>query len=137
MLTFPSILRATVLSISLVAPALAQEATPVDPMPPISRTVLHTFEIDGAGMAAALVLVDIAPNVAVGRHSHPGPVSAYVIYGSIEVEIEGEAPRRFAAGESFTVPAATVHDERTGAAGAKVIASFVAPAGTPLSTPAK
>jgi quercetin dioxygenase-like cupin family protein len=132
-----AILRTATLAAFLATPSLAQETVPipVDPMPPVTRSVLQTLDIADSGWAATLVLVDIAPNVAVGRHTHPGDVSAYVIYGSLEVEIDGEVPRRFAAGESFTVPANTIHDERTGAAGARIVASFVVPADAPLSTP--
>lgn len=132
-----SILRMTTLATFLAAPSLAQDTTPipVDPMPPITRSVLQTLDVEATGLESMLVLVDIAPDTAVGRHTHPGIVSAYVIYGSIEVEIDGEAHRRFAAGESFTVPANTIHDERTGPAGAKIVASFVVPADAPLSTP--
>lgn len=132
-----SILRTAALATFLAAPSLAQDTAPipVDPMPPISRSVLQTLQVADSGFEATLVLVDIAPNVAVGRHTHPGIASAYIVYGSIEVEIDGEAKRLFSAGESFTVPANTVHDERTGAAGAKIVASFVVPAEAPMSTP--
>jgi quercetin dioxygenase-like cupin family protein len=132
-----SILRTATVAAFLAAPSLAQDTTPipVDPMPPITRSVLQTLQVEDSGFEATLVLVDIAPNTAVGRHTHPGIVSAYVVYGSIEVEIDGEAKKRFASGESFKVPANTIHDERTGAAGAKIVASFVIPAGAPLSTP--
>jgi quercetin dioxygenase-like cupin family protein len=127
------------LSSALSAAALAQDAAPVptDPMPPVSRMVLDTQDVAGAGMQATFVLVDIAPNVTVERHTHPGAVAAYVVYGSIDVELDGEARRRFAAGEAFTVPANTVHEERAGAAGARILASFVVPAGAPLAAPAK
>jgi quercetin dioxygenase-like cupin family protein len=126
---------ATLLSI----PVAAQETTPipVDPMPPISRQVLKTLAVPDSPHGATLVLVDLAPDVAVGRHTHPGPVAAYVVYGSLEVEIEGQPVRRFVAGESFTVPADTVHDERSGAAGAKIVASFVLPADALMAVPAK
>lgn len=117
----------------------AQETTPipVDPPPPISRAVLQTLPVPGFAEGATLVLVDIAPDVAVGRHSHPGPVAGYVVYGSLEVEMAGEAPRRFQAGESFVLPADTAHDERTGPAGARIVASFLLPADAPMSVPAK
>jgi quercetin dioxygenase-like cupin family protein len=130
---------AAALSSALSAAVLAQDTTPVptDPMPPVSRMVLHTQDVAEAGMQATLVLVDIAPNVTVERHTHPGAVAAYVVYGSIEVGIEGEASRWFAAGEAFTVPANTVHEERAGAAGARIVASFVVPDGAPLAAPAK
>jgi quercetin dioxygenase-like cupin family protein len=132
-----SAFRTAALSAFLAAPSVGQDMTPVpvDPIPPISRTVLQTVDIADSGLASTLVLVDIAPNVTVGRHTHPGNVSAYVVYGSIEVEVDGGAKRRFEAGQSFTVPGNTVHDERTGAAGARVVASFVVPSGMPLSTP--
>ncbi len=132
-----SVFRAATLSVALAAPVVAQDTTPipVDPMPPITRSVLQKLDVADTGFEASLVLVDFAPNVAAGRHTHPVAVSAYVIYGSIEIELEGEAAKRFAAGDSFTVPANTVHDERTGAAGAKVVASFVVPTGVPLAVP--
>ncbi|MES2539946.1 MAG: cupin domain-containing protein [Pseudomonadota bacterium] len=108
-----SVLCVAALSTVVAAPSLAQDLTPipVDPMPPITRSVLQTLEVPASTIEATLVLVDISPNVAAGRHTHPGTVSAYVVYGSIEVEIDGEAKKRFAAGESFTVPANTIHDE--------------------------
>jgi quercetin dioxygenase-like cupin family protein len=134
-----STFRAAALSLLLAAPVLAQDETPVpvDPPPPISRSVLQTTAVADSGMDVVMVRVDLAPNVTVGRHTHPGPVSAYVQYGSIEVSFDGTDWTRYAAGESFSVPANTVHDERTGAAGARVVASFVAPAGAPLATPAE
>lgn len=139
-MSVPSSIRcAAVLLAVLSLPVAAQDATPVpvDPMPPVNRVVLDRLAVPGPGHGATLVLVDLAPNVSVGRHSHPGPVAAYVIYGSLEAEIDGAPARRFAAGESFTVPAGTIHDERSGAAGAKVVASFVVPGDAPLAVPAK
>ena len=130
------ILRASVLSLAAVTPSLSQDwvPVPVDPVPPVSRAVLQSHAIGNSGMDATLALIDIAPNVTAGRHAHPGDVSAYVVYGSIELEIDGKATR-FVAGESFTVPANTVHTERTGAVGARIVASFVVPTGVALSTP--
>jgi quercetin dioxygenase-like cupin family protein len=132
-----SILRVATLFAGLAAPSLAQEVVAVatDPMPPISRAVLQKLGVADTGFEATLVLVDFAPNASAGRHTHPVAVAGYVIYGSVEVEIDGAAKKRFAAGQSFTVPAHTVHDERAGAAGAKIVASFVVPAGAPLATP--
>jgi quercetin dioxygenase-like cupin family protein len=134
------ILRALLVAAAVTVPStplVAQDDTPVPshPMPPIQRVVLQTSEVQGTGTEAVLVLAEFAPNVAAGPHTHPGPATAYVIYGSIEVVIDGEAPRTYRAGESFTVPADTVHDERTSAAGAKVVASFIVPAGVPLANP--
>jgi branched-chain amino acid transport system permease protein len=51
--------------------------------------------------------------------------------------IEGEPPKTLKAGDSYRVPSRTVHDARTGSAGAKVIATYVVEKGQPIASPAK
>jgi quercetin dioxygenase-like cupin family protein len=123
----------------LSCPAGAQDTAPVpvEPLPPISRAVLQTLALPASDHSATFVLVDLAPNVAVGRHSHPGPVAAYLIYGSLEVVIDGQPAQVFTAGQSFMMPADAIHDERSAAVGTKIVASFVLPPEAPISIPAK
>jgi quercetin dioxygenase-like cupin family protein len=78
----------------------------------------------------------IAPNVLIGRHTHPGPESGYVIEGGFELLVDGEAPRQLKAGDSYQVSTGTPHDARASASGAKVIATYVVPKGKPLASPA-
>lgn len=56
--------------------------------------------------------------------------------GSFTLLVDGEAPRELVAGESYLVPANTVHDAKSGPSGAKVIATCLVLAGQPLATPA-
>lgn len=133
---FPLLIAATLCALSATI-GRAQDDSPVPTAAPadIQRTLLQSFPVPEPGHQTVFVRVDLAPNVQTGRHTHPGPVAAYVMYGSIEVFIDGEPPRLFRAGESFMMPAGVVHDERTAATGAKVIASFLVPEGAPLAVP--
>lgn len=111
-------------------PAFAQQVEP------IKRIPLQRFEVPGTTYETVIGLAEIAPNVNVGRHTHPGPESGYVIEGSFELLVDGEAPRQVSAGESYLVPAMVPHDAKTGADGAKVIATYLIPDGQPLASPA-
>lgn len=124
--------------LALAGIAAAQEVTPI-PAPQeeaIKRTPLQRVGVAGTTYELVVGLADFAPNVSAGRHTHPGPVTGYVIYGSVEVLIDGEAPLLVRAGDSFMVPANVVHDERTTAAGAKVIGVYLVPDGQPVAIPA-
>lgn len=47
----------------------------------------------------------------------------FVVEDGFELLIEGEPPRVLRAGESYKIPAHTIHDAETGADGAKMIAT--------------
>jgi quercetin dioxygenase-like cupin family protein len=100
----------------------------------IKRTPLQRFDVPGTGYETVIGLAEIAPNVAVGRHIHPGPESGYLIEGSLELLIDGEQPRSLKVGDSYQVPPRAVHDAKTGPDGAKVIATYVVEKGQPLAS---
>jgi quercetin dioxygenase-like cupin family protein len=81
-------------------------------------------------------IADIAPNVSIGRHTHPGPESGYMLAGEMVLMIEGQPDKTVRVGESYQVPPGAVHDARTGPKGAKVIATYVVEKGRPLAAPA-
>ena len=103
----------------------------------IKRIPLQRFEVPGTAYETIIGIAEIAPNVSVGRHTHPGPESGYLIDGSFELLIEGEPPKTLKAGDSYKVPSRIVHDAKTGPAGAKVIATYVVEKGQPIASPAK
>jgi quercetin dioxygenase-like cupin family protein len=107
------------------------------PRPSIKRTPLQRFDVPGTAYETVIGIAEIAANVAVGRHTHPGPESGYLIEGSFELLIEGEAPRLLKAGDSYKVPPGTVHDAKAGPDGAKVIATYVVEKGQPLASAVK
>jgi quercetin dioxygenase-like cupin family protein len=121
------------------SPVAAQQNLPAgaNEAQSIKRIPLQRFDVPGTGYETVIGIAEIAPNISIGRHTHPGPESGYLIEGGFELLIEGEAPRMLKAGESYKVPARTIHDAKTGPAGAKVIATYVVEKGQPLASPAK
>ena len=123
----------SLLGFSIGLAALAQSSTEV---PPIKRIPLQRFEVPGTPFETVIGIAELAPSVAIGRHTHPGLESGYVMAGSFELLIDGQAPRLLKVGDSYQVPPGAVHDAKTGAEGAKVIATYVVQKGQPLATPA-
>jgi quercetin dioxygenase-like cupin family protein len=46
----------------------------------------------------------IAPGASTGLHRHPGPVISIVIEGEVRVQLPGEEPRLYCAGEAILEP---------------------------------
>ena len=111
-------------------PALAQQAQT------IKRTPLQKFDVPGTNYEAVIGIAEIAPNVNVGRHTHPGPESGYVLEGEFTLLVDGQPLLPLKAGDSYKVPSGAIHDARSGEKGAKVIATYVVEKGKPLASPA-
>lgn len=125
--------------LALTVPVAAQQNLPTftSQTQNIKRIPLQRFEVPGTAYETVIGIAEIAPNVAIGRHTHPGPESGYVMVGSFELLIDGQQPRTLKSGDSYAVPPRVVHDAKTGPEGAKVIATYVVEIGQPLATPAK
>jgi quercetin dioxygenase-like cupin family protein len=121
------------MALSLGLSAVAQNPAAA---PPIKRIPLQRFDVPGTLFETVIGIAEIAPNVAIGRHTHPGPESGYVMTGSFELLIDGQAPRLLKVGDSYQVPSGTVHDARSGPEGAKVLATYIVQKGQPLALPA-
>ena len=132
----------TLLGFSLVAagPLEAQDK----PAPPavtqgasnIKRTPLQKFDVPGTAFETVIAMVEIVPNVAIGRHTHPGIESAYLLDGDIVLKVEGQPDKALKMGESWQIPVGVIHDATTGAQGAKVVVTYVVEKGKPLASPA-
>lgn len=103
---------------------------------PIKRTPLQTFDVPGTSYQTVIGLAEIMPNVNVGRHTHPGPESGYLLEGDFVLLVQGQPDKTVKAGESYLVPPGVAHDAKTGEKGAKVLATYVVEKGKPLATPA-
>ena len=134
-----SMLCATLATAAWMGPAAAQQSPPAatSQTQNIKRIPLQKFDVPGTAYETVIGIAEIAPDVAIGRHTHPGPESGYLIEGGFELLIDGEPPRQLKAGDSYVVPPNTTHDAKTGAGGAKVIATYVVEKGRPLASPAK
>jgi quercetin dioxygenase-like cupin family protein len=109
-------------------PAVAQQPEPV------KRTVLQKNDFPGDKMATLLVLIEIAPNFLVGKHTHPGLETGYVQDGQITLTVDGQAEKTLKAGDSYTNPAAVPHIAKAGPQGVKLIATFIVDKDKPLAT---
>jgi quercetin dioxygenase-like cupin family protein len=117
----------------LAGQSMALAQTP----PPITRTPLQTFDVPGTNHQTVIGIAQIAPNVNIGRHTHPGPESGYLLEGELVLMVQGQPDKTVKTGESYVVPAGAVHDAKTGPQGAKVLATYVVEKGKPLASPAQ
>jgi quercetin dioxygenase-like cupin family protein len=102
----------------------------------IKRTPLQKFDVPGTNYETVIGIAEIVPNVNVGRHTHPGPESGFLLDGDLVLMVAGQPDKMVKTGESYQVPSGAVHDAKTGPKGAKVIATYVVEKGKPLASPA-
>ena len=105
---------------------------------PVKRTVLFKADLaEIQGKEGVLVLAEIAPGAAAGKHRHSGEEFAYVLEGSVRDEAEGKPPATMKSGDVFHRPPGQVHDVKnlSTAAPAKVLVFFVADKGQPITIP--
>ena len=124
-------------AILIVGTAASQPPAMTQQTQTIKRTPLQKFDVPGTAYETVIGIAEITPNVTIGRHTHPGPESGYMLDGEMVLMIDGQPEKALRAGDSYQIPAGAVHDARTGPKGAKVIATYVVEKGKPLATPAK
>jgi quercetin dioxygenase-like cupin family protein len=105
--------------------------------PSIKRTPLQKVDVPGANYEAITGIAEIAANTNIGRHTHPGAETGYILEGEFTLLVDGQAPLSLKQGDSYKVPPGAIHDARTGARPAKVLAVYVVEKGKPLATSAE
>ena len=100
------------------------------------RTMLQQGDISVAGREAVMARAEFPAGVASGKHTHPGEEVAYVLEGTVQLEVEGKAPVTLKAGDVFMIPVRKIHNAtNTGTSVAKVVATYIVEKGQPLATP--
>jgi quercetin dioxygenase-like cupin family protein len=113
--------------------AAQQSTTPA----PIKRTVLQKVDVPGSPNYETVTgIAEIAPSVNIGRHTHPGAETGYVIEGVLTILVEGKPPLALKAGDSYQIPVNAIHDAKSGDNGAKILAVYIVEKGKPLASPA-
>ena len=106
-------------------------------------TILQRVELAGAkGKDAVLVLRELPPGKESGKHSQTGTEMAYILEGSVTLEVQGKSPHTLKAGDSFQTGPRQVHNVKNASATApgKALVFYVVEKGKALSdfsTPAK
>src|ERR1700753_4180586 len=99
----------------LAGTALAQQAG-------IQRKSL--LQQDGPpGYQTIVNILEFAPGAREVRHTHPGPLTGYVLEGTLTLEHEGRPTKTYKAGEAFDVEAGKIH---TGINDTAAVLKFIA-----------
>jgi len=107
---------------------------------PVTRTVLLETALAGmAGKEGFVILAEIAPGAATGKHVHPAHEFAYVLEGEGTLEVEGKPAVSLRPGVAIHQPPGQVHNGRnTSATSAlKILAVYIAEKDQPLTAPVK
>jgi quercetin dioxygenase-like cupin family protein len=89
------------------------------------------------GYQTIINLLQFAPGAREVRHTHPGPLSGYVLEGTLTLEHEGRPLTSYKAGEAFYVDAGKVHvGINDSAAPLRFLATLVVEKGKPAVSPA-
>ena len=103
----------------------------------VTRTDLQRHDLSIAGRETVQARLDIAAGAEAGWHRHPGEEVIYVIEGTLEYQLEGQAPVTLKAGEVLFVPSGVAHKARNpGTTNGAELATYIVEKGKPLVKPA-
>jgi quercetin dioxygenase-like cupin family protein len=120
-----------------VAAEASAQAAPPAATAGVTRKILSQTDGPMAGYVTMLVEATIEPGVAVGRHTHPGIESAFVLEGGFELPIQGQETRMLKVGDGFQIPPETPHaGGKPGDAKTRILITYVVEKGKPLASPA-
>ena len=128
-------------AICSVSGFLATEASAQTPPPAatpgLKRNLLSKMDGPMPGYVTLNMEVEIDANTKVGRHTHPGIESSYVMEGEIELPIQGQETKVIKAGQGFQVPPNTPHaGGKPSPMKVKLAITYVVEKDKPLATPA-
>ena len=73
----------------------------------------------------------------IGRHTHPGIESAYMLEGGFDLPIEGQPTRAFKPGDGVVIPPNTPHaGSKNGDKKSHIVSTYIVEKGKPLASPA-
>lgn len=101
----------------------------------ITRTIKERFDVPDSGYETVVMLVEMAPHVNSGLHTHPGFDAAYLLEGNLTVLERGRPDKPIRPGDSWHVLPGAVHEVKVGDQPAKVLAIYIVERGKPLATP--
>ncbi|WP_439394024.1 cupin domain-containing protein [Bradyrhizobium sp. PMVTL-01] len=132
------LLCTAVASLAMTNIAAAQQNPPAatQQTATIKRTPLQKFDVPGTNYETVIGIAEVMPNVNIGRHTHPGPESGFMLDGEMVLMADGQPDKTVKTGESYQLAPGIIHDAKAGPNGAKVIATYVVEKGKPLASPA-
>jgi quercetin dioxygenase-like cupin family protein len=120
-----------------VATDASAETAPPATTPGVTRKILSQTDGPTAGYVTMIVAIEIEAGVTIGRHTHPGIESAYILEGGLDLPVEGQPTKPYKAGDGFVIPPSTPHaggpngDKKT-----RIVSTYIVEKGKPLASPA-
>ena len=127
------------LSMLSLGPFLMVAAPPASAQqnPAIQRKPLLQQDSTIAGYQATMNIVEIPAGVSEIRHMHPGPLTVYVLEGTLILEHEGRPTTTYNTGEAVLIEAGKIHRGiNSGTVPLKLLANLISEKGKPTSSPA-
>ena len=134
-----AVMLAATLVVGIALGAIGSRSLYAQPEP-FKRTMLLTTDLKGLeGKEAVVVLAELAPGAAAGKHYHPGNEVNYVLEGSGVLEIDGKPLITLQVGGTHHIQPREVHDARNTSATdpLKILVFWVTDKGQPLTIPVK
>jgi quercetin dioxygenase-like cupin family protein len=99
---------------------------------PVAKPLLRAPVSGDAAREALMISAEFPPGATTGRHTHPGDEYTAVLAGTLELRLEGQAPRRVSAGESYHNPRGLVHETvNVGEGPARIMITLIVEKGQP------
>jgi quercetin dioxygenase-like cupin family protein len=102
----------------------------------LKRTLLKQTDGPMDNYVTVEMKVEIEPDAAIARHTHPGVESGYVIEGGTELSIDGVGAFSLKPGDGYQAPNGVPHSGKNGPAKTVIVATYVVEKGKPLASPA-
>jgi quercetin dioxygenase-like cupin family protein len=104
----------------------------------LKRTQIQHSPSSIPGREIVQVLTEIPAGAESGWHTHPGEEVGYIITGTVEMAIQGQATLTLQAGDGFLIPPRTSHNARDiGPGPSHMLSTYIVEAGQPLASLAK
>ena len=136
---FPGVVSCAICAIAseFMATEAAAQAAPPAATPGVTRKILSQIDGPAPGYVTVLAEATIEKGVSVGRHTHPGIESAWVLEGALEVPVQGRPTLTVKAGDAFQIPPDTPHGGgKPLEAKARLIITYIVQKDKPLASPA-
>jgi quercetin dioxygenase-like cupin family protein len=106
---------------------------------PVKVVDLVKRDLASGANEGTIFLVELAPGASVGRHYHPGDAFAYILEGSMVLELDGQQPVTLNPGDSGHVLPRQVHDDKNASSSkpVKFLVFHVTAKGQPLAVPVR
>jgi quercetin dioxygenase-like cupin family protein len=101
----------------------------------LKRTELQHSASSIPGREIVQVLTEIPAGVESGWHIHPGEEVGYILAGTVQMMIQGQATLTLHAGDPFLIPPRTPHNALdVGPETGQMLSTYIVDVGQPLAT---